>query len=127
MSYNKTTWQAGDVITAEKLNNIEAGIEAASEPRKCALYYEDRTPISSGSDGSPVPEATEYGQFLELQYSEPDSPSGAYPAVDFYADPDGLVPAPVACTLNMFSFADIELSFNTPNLPALYVRLTIRR
>lgn len=23
MSYNKTTWQAGDTITAEKLNKIE--------------------------------------------------------------------------------------------------------
>lgn len=29
MSYNKTIWTAGDVITAEKLNNIENGIEAA--------------------------------------------------------------------------------------------------
>lgn len=26
MSYNKTTWTDGDVITAEKLNNIENGI-----------------------------------------------------------------------------------------------------
>lgn len=32
MSYNKTTWQAGDTITAEKLNNIETGIEAADKP-----------------------------------------------------------------------------------------------
>lgn len=31
MSYNKTTWQAGDTITAEKLNNIENGVEAASK------------------------------------------------------------------------------------------------
>lgn len=30
MSYNKTTWTSGDVITAEKLNNIEDGLEAAS-------------------------------------------------------------------------------------------------
>lgn len=29
MSYEKTVWTAGDVITAEKLNNIENGIEAA--------------------------------------------------------------------------------------------------
>lgn len=28
MSYTKTTWQTGDTITAEKLNNIENGIEA---------------------------------------------------------------------------------------------------
>lgn len=27
MNYNKTTWQAGDTITAEKLNNIENGVE----------------------------------------------------------------------------------------------------
>lgn len=30
MSYTKTTWTKGDVITAEKLNKIENGIEAAS-------------------------------------------------------------------------------------------------
>ena len=30
MSYNKTTWNSGDVITAEKLNNIESGIEDVS-------------------------------------------------------------------------------------------------
>lgn len=28
MSYTKTTWETGDVITAENLNNIENGIEA---------------------------------------------------------------------------------------------------
>lgn len=26
MNYEKTTWQNGDIITAEKLNNIEDGI-----------------------------------------------------------------------------------------------------
>ena len=30
MSYEKTVWTAGDIITAEKLNNIENGVEAAS-------------------------------------------------------------------------------------------------
>lgn len=25
--YEKTTWQSGDIVTAEKLNNIEGGIE----------------------------------------------------------------------------------------------------
>lgn len=29
MSYNKTNWQTGDVVTAQKLNNIEEGIETA--------------------------------------------------------------------------------------------------
>ena len=27
MAYQKTTWQTGDIITAEKLNNIQNGIE----------------------------------------------------------------------------------------------------
>lgn len=30
MAYVKTTWQTGDVITAEKLNNMEGGIENAT-------------------------------------------------------------------------------------------------
>lgn len=30
MSYNKTNWVSGDVITAEKLNNIEEGIESVA-------------------------------------------------------------------------------------------------
>ena len=28
MSYTKNTWVTGDVITAEKMNHIEAGIES---------------------------------------------------------------------------------------------------
>lgn len=31
MSYEKTNWQVGDTITAEKLNNIEGGIKANEE------------------------------------------------------------------------------------------------
>lgn len=30
MSYEKNTWQTGDVVTAEKLNRMEEGIDAAS-------------------------------------------------------------------------------------------------
>lgn len=30
MNYEKTTWQNGDIITAEKLNNIEDGVESNS-------------------------------------------------------------------------------------------------
>lgn len=32
MSYTPTQWQTGDTITAEKLNNMESGIENANEP-----------------------------------------------------------------------------------------------
>ena len=29
MSYEKTNWQVGDTITAEKMNKIEDGVESA--------------------------------------------------------------------------------------------------
>ena len=29
MAYVKTNWETGDIITAEKLNNIEGGVESA--------------------------------------------------------------------------------------------------
>ena len=32
MSYNKTNWVSGDIITAQKLNNIEEGIESVAGP-----------------------------------------------------------------------------------------------
>lgn len=31
MNYNKTTWDTGDIVTAEKLNNIEDGIASAGD------------------------------------------------------------------------------------------------
>lgn len=31
MAYTKTTWGEGDVISAEKMNNIEAGVENANK------------------------------------------------------------------------------------------------
>ena len=31
MSYEKTTWQTGDVVTAEKLNKLEDGVQNATE------------------------------------------------------------------------------------------------
>ena len=33
MSYTPTSWKTGDTITAEKLNKMESGIEAASDSR----------------------------------------------------------------------------------------------
>ena len=31
MAYTKTTWNDGDVITKEKMNNLEAGVEAVDK------------------------------------------------------------------------------------------------
>ena len=38
MTYNKTTWANGDIITAEKLNNIESGIENSLQ--KDSRFYD---------------------------------------------------------------------------------------
>lgn len=43
MAYNPTVWQTGDIVTAEKLNNIERGIEDASAiSLKVNITTEDR-------------------------------------------------------------------------------------
>ena len=43
MSYNKTTWQTGDIVTAEKLNNIENGIASGGGGLKIAVTYDEAT------------------------------------------------------------------------------------
>ena len=48
IEYAKTTWQDGDIITADKMNNIENGVEGIGNyaSRKADV----RTPITSDSD-----------------------------------------------------------------------------
>lgn len=47
MSYEKHTWETGEVITAEKLNNIENGIDKVGLPIiKLAFTYEATTTIT---------------------------------------------------------------------------------
>ena len=47
MSYDKTTWAKGDVVTAAKLNNMENGIEAI-DTAQAAVFSPD---ISEPQDG----------------------------------------------------------------------------
>ena len=44
MSYTPTTWTSGDAITAEKLNKIEGGVEAA-DTGKIITLHEDANHI----------------------------------------------------------------------------------
>ena len=41
MSYTKQTWQTGEVITADKLNHIEDGVENNNNDIIVTYYYED--------------------------------------------------------------------------------------
>ena len=44
MSYNKTTWANGDIITAQKLNNIESGVVKAESPFTTICVNNDTDP-----------------------------------------------------------------------------------
>lgn len=52
MAYQKTTWNDGDVITAEKINNIESGVEAAVTRSPTALNL--RTGSSGRVEGGTI-------------------------------------------------------------------------
>lgn len=54
MAYNKTTWADGDVITAEKLNNIESELETLSSGSSsdCNLLVVNATATKNGNKWS---------------------------------------------------------------------------
>lgn len=47
MSYTPTQWQTGDTVTAERLNNMESGIEAAND-----AFYITLTPTAQDMSGT---------------------------------------------------------------------------
>lgn len=49
MAYNKTTWETGDVITAEKLNNIENGIAGIKGVMSITVSEDDDTATLSAT------------------------------------------------------------------------------
>lgn len=52
MAYEKQTWECGDVVTAEKLNHIEEGIESASESGGDTVETKIVTITASGTERS---------------------------------------------------------------------------
>ncbi len=70
MSYSKYTWQTGETITAEKLNNLEGGVQEALSGYECIetkniLTEESVTTISQG--------AMNFGQLSYSQFIDADS------------------------------------------------------
>ena len=43
MAYEKTTWQSGDIVTSEKLNNIENGVANANNFVVLSLTIDEST------------------------------------------------------------------------------------
>lgn len=54
MAYNKTTWADGDLITADKLNNIESGV-SANDAKAGIVYSADDIQTDAAST---APEGT---------------------------------------------------------------------
>lgn len=51
MAYTKNTWASGDVVTAEKLNHIEDGIESAATAELPAVSDTDNGDVLTVVDG----------------------------------------------------------------------------
>jgi hypothetical protein len=66
MSYNKTNWKTGDIVTAEKLNNIENGISDGGTliVHFVKTYNSDtgKTTVTSDKTSIEIAEALESGQ-----------------------------------------------------------------
>ena len=65
MAYEKNTWKTGDIVTSEKLNHIEEGIEAGGGSGGGGAFYVNITENSSGElvDGDKT--GAEIGAALE--------------------------------------------------------------
>lgn len=77
MSYTPTTWATGDTITAEKLNHLEGGVEAADGG---ALYLMEYNENEAGSFGtvSGVKAALESGKIPVLAHTSYGDTSPQY-------------------------------------------------
>lgn len=55
MSYTKTTWNNNDIITADKLNNIEEGVSQSNSIYEIELTEEEFSSFASGNYTSDSP------------------------------------------------------------------------
>ena len=127
MSYTKTTWQTGDTVTAEKLNNIEGGIENLSYGGFDAVIrgvWEDDTVTYSYLAGSynSLKAVIESGMtpYVLIRTSADDEP--ALISISFAVNVDGLESNPPYFTL--YTYAIFDISDN--NVQADFLRLIFK-
>lgn len=65
MAYEKTEWNTGDLITAEKLNNIENGVSALAEAEINTVTVE----VSPGHSATPTATGSVTGGTLTLAFT----------------------------------------------------------
>lgn len=58
MTYTKNVWNDNDVITKEKMNNMEKGIEEAQNPTPYTLPAANKTTLGGVKQAALVPEAS---------------------------------------------------------------------
>lgn len=68
MAYVKTVWETGDVITAEKLNNMEGGIEAQDPIILLGVYDANDDTITFDISAADMFSAIEAGKKVILHY-----------------------------------------------------------
>ena len=79
MSYVKNTWTEGDVITAEKLNNIENGVSEVGGVYEIELTEEEWGQAESGSGFKKTINEEEYiklknNNIIDIYVNLPDNP-----------------------------------------------------
>lgn len=65
MAYTRTEWNTGDLITAEKLNNLENGVSALAEAEITAVTVE----VTPGHSASPTATGSVTGGTLALSFT----------------------------------------------------------
>lgn len=96
MTYVKQTWQTGDVITAEKLNHIESGVEAVEAEIPTDAYEKPSGGIPASDLASAVQTAlTQAGTAVQAE-TDPTVPAWAKASTKptYTASEVGAIPAP---------------------------------
>lgn len=69
MSYVKNTWTEGDIITAEKLNNIENGVSEVGGVYELNVTEEEWSQMISSSTDSPWQKDITEEEFIKIENS----------------------------------------------------------
>lgn len=77
MAYDKHTWETGEVITAEKLNNMENGIEAANKGVLKLYLDQYDEPTAEGYSGALYYDAA-HTELFNYVYSSAVSTADSY-------------------------------------------------
>ena len=64
MAYTKTSWQTGDIVTSEKLNHAEDGIEAANQNTLPAVTSDDNDDVLTVVEGAWAKSTPRAGLFI---------------------------------------------------------------